>query len=183
MLRGLAKGMNKSSWRSVTEADLAETFGRRLVRPTARVESAKTANRLGRADTVARAEATLTQVKTSRRFDYADTLNEQLRVLGLPEPIRDYRFDAKEHGGSGRRWLMDLAWPDLMVSCEVDGGEWSQGKHSRGLGMQSNCEKLNAALLAGWRPYRFTGSQVTSGYALNIIEKALGAAPALEKRR
>jgi hypothetical protein len=106
-------------------------------------------------------------VKTPR-FDYADTLNQQIALVGnLPRPERDYRFDPK------RRWRMDLAWPSLMVSCEVDGGEWSGGKHSRGLGMQSNCEKLNAALLAGWKPYRFTGSQVTSGYALTILELAL----------
>ena len=105
--------------------------------------------------------------KAARRFDWADTLLQQIVLVGLPAPVRDYRFDQT------RRFLMDLAWPHVLISCEVDGGEWTQGKHSRGLGMQSNCEKLNLALLAGWKPYRFTGSQVESGYALGIMEKAL----------
>lgn len=150
--------MNKTSWREVTEAELAAQFGKRLVRtPTGPVPATERPT-----------------MKTSRRFDYADTLKQQIALVGLPEPIRDHRFDPI------RRWLMDLAWPVFMVSCEVDGNEWAQtngkrGRHGGGKGMQSDCEKLNAALLAGWKPYRFTGSQVQSGYALGILEKALRA--------
>lgn len=144
--------MKKTRWADVTDTDLAEHFGRRLVRPTPERPIPKAGRPGG---------------KSFRRFDYADTLKQQLALLGLPEPVRDHRFDPV------RRWKMDLAWPSRMVSCEVDGGEWSRGKHSRGLGMQSNCEKLNAALLAGWKPYRFTGSQVTNGYAVAILERAL----------
>lgn len=73
---------------------------------------------------------------------------------------------------------MDLAWVALKVSCEVDGNEWAQtngtkGRHGGAKGMQSDCEKLNEALLLGWKPYRFTGSQVRSGYAVSILERAL----------
>jgi len=143
--------MNHNRWRDVSEAELAATFGKRLVRtPTGPIPATERP-----------------KVKTSRRFDYADTLKQQIALCGLPEPLRDHRFDPV------RKWRMDLCWPDLKVSCEVDGGEWTQGEHSRPRGMRANCEKLNAALLAGWKPYRFTGSQVTSGYALGILEKAL----------
>lgn len=104
---------------------------------------------------------------TIARFDWADTLLQQLHVCALPEPVREWRFDPK------RRWRFDLAWVDRKIACEIDGSEWTQGRHGRGAGMQSDCEKLNAALLAGWQPYRFVGSQVRSGHALSILEKVL----------
>lgn len=148
--------MTKTRWSEMTESDLADQFGRRLVR-TPQIP--------------ARLPQDVTHVPRGT-FDYADTLKQQVVLCGLPIPKRDYRFDPI------RRWRMDLAWISLKVSCEVDGNEWAQtngkrGRHGGGKGMQSDCEKLNAALLAGWRPYRFTGSQVQSGYALGILEKAL----------
>lgn len=104
--------------------------------------------------------------------DLADALLGQLEALGMPIPIRDHVFHPV------RRWKMDLAWLELMVSCEVDGNEWAQtngtkGRHGGAKGMQSDCEKVNEALLLGWKPYRFTGSQVRSGYAITILERAL----------
>lgn len=148
--------MNKSRWADVTEAELADQFGRRLVR---------------QAQIPARTPQKAIRVPRGT-FDWADTLRLQCHVCALPEPVRDYRFDPI------RRWKMDLAWVALKVSCEVDGNEWAQtngkrGRHGGGKGMQSDCEKLNAALLAGWRPFRFVGSQVTSGYALGVLEIAL----------
>lgn len=150
--------MTKTRWSEMTESDLADQFGRRLVR-TPQIP--------------ARLPQDVTRVPRGT-FDYADTLKRQIALCGLPIPKRDYRFDPI------RRWRMDLAWVSLKVSCEVDGNEWAQtngkrGRHGGGKGMQSDCEKLNAALLAGWRPYRFTGSQVQSGYALGILERALAS--------
>ncbi len=109
---------------------------------------------------------------TVARVDLADALLGQIKALGMPIPVRDYMFHPV------RRWKMDLAWVELKVSCEVDGNEWAQtngtkGRHGGAKGMQSDCEKLNEALLLGWHPYRFTGSQVKSGYAVGILERAL----------
>ncbi len=110
--------------------------------------------------------------RTTTRVDLADALLGQLKALGMPLPVRDYIFHPV------RRWKMDLAWLDVKISCEVDGNEWAQtngtkGRHGGAKGMQSDCEKLNEALLLGWHPYRFTGSQVKSGYAVGILERAL----------
>lgn len=99
--------------------------------------------------------------------DWANVLQQQLYALKLPPGERDYRFDEV------RKWLMDLAWPWLKTFAECDGGEWSVGRHSRAPGMQSDCEKWNAATLAGWRGFRFVGSQVKSGYAAGILELVL----------
>lgn len=117
--------------------------------------------------------------RTSKgRVDLADALLGQLEALMMPIPVRDHVFHPV------RRWKMDLAWIPEMVSCEVDGNEWAQtngtkGRHGGAKGMQSDCEKQNEALLLGWKPYRFTGSQVRSGYAIGILEKALRALGAM----
>lgn len=37
--------------------------------------------------------------------------------------------------------------------------------------MQTDCEKWNRLMLDGWTGFRFTGSQVRSGYAIQILEQ------------
>jgi len=61
-----------------------------------------------------------------------------------------------------------------MLAVEVDGGTWTGGRHTRGAGFEADCEKLNAAVIAGFRVLRFTGAMVRSGAALATIETALG---------
>lgn len=68
----------------------------------------------------------------------------------LPEPVREYRFHPT------RRWRFDFAWPDAKVAVECEGGIWSRGRHVRGRGFESDCEKYNAATLLGWRVFRCT---------------------------
>jgi len=38
-----------------------------------------------------------------------------------------------------------------MLAVEVDGGTWTGGRHTRGAGFEADCEKLNAAVIAGFR--------------------------------
>ena len=58
---------------------------------------------------------------------------------------------------------------------EIDGGTWSGGRHVRGDGYRRDCEKLNAATLAGWRVLRFVGRQVKTGEAIHTVQQALSA--------
>ena len=96
-----------------------------------------------------------------------DTLARQIRLLGLPEPVRELRFH------DTRRWRFDFAWPDQMLAVEVEGGVWSRGRHVRGQGFTRDCEKLNAAALLGWRVLRIPGEWVEDGTALALVEEAL----------
>jgi hypothetical protein len=57
---------------------------------------------------------------------------------------------------------------------EIDGGTWKFSRHTTGTGFQGDCEKLNAAVLLGYRCLRFTPAMVESGVALSTIERALG---------
>lgn len=91
------------------------------------------------------------------------------RALGGPKLTPEHRFDAT------RRWRFDFAIPELLVGIEVEGGMWTQGRHTRALGFAADCEKYNAATLAGWRVYRFTSSMVARPaiYMEPIVELSL----------
>ena len=95
------------------------------------------------------------------------TLDQQIAAAGLPRPEREHRF------APPRRWRFDFAWPVRRIAAEVEGGTWSRGRHVRGRGFEADCEKYNAAALAGWRVLRFTGDMVEDGRALGTIEEAL----------
>lgn len=77
----------------------------------------------------------------------------------------------------GRRFVFDFAWPDARLLVEVDGGTWSQGRHTRGDGYESDCFKCNAATIAGWRVLRFTAAQVKRGAAANACAAILEPKP------
>lgn len=58
--------------------------------------------------------------------------------------VQEHRFHPE------RKWRLDLAWPEVMVALEVQGGLFVQGKHGRGEGASRDHEKLNEAQLSGW---------------------------------
>ena len=104
----------------------------------------------------------------------------QIALCSLPEPEREYRFAAVHVGlGPGvrgrlteaglRDWRFDFAWPAHMLAVEVEGGTWVQGRHSRGAGYRSDCEKYNAATAMGWRVYRFTSGMFCDGEAIDTL--------------
>ena len=82
-------------------------------------------------------------------------------------PDREVRF------APPRRWRFDVAWPDIRLAVEIDGGTWVSGRHTRGAGFERDCEKLNTAVLLGWRVLRFTTGMVLDGRALETILAAL----------
>lgn len=91
----------------------------------------------------------------------------QVRATPLPEPVQEVRFDPV------RRWRFDFAWPAHKVAVEIEGGTWSNGRHSRGEGFEADCEKYNAAALLGWIVLRVTPRMVDDGRALRLIEQAI----------
>jgi very-short-patch-repair endonuclease len=92
-------------------------------------------------------------------------LSFQIKAAALPEPEREYRFDPD------RRWRFDFAWPAYKLAVECEGGTWVNGAHNRGEHFESDCEKYNAAALAGWHVLRLTVGMIKSGEALQAIEE------------
>jgi very-short-patch-repair endonuclease len=103
---------------------------------------------------------------------YELTLVQQIVLAKLPAPVL-------EHPGiPGRKFRFDLAWPDRHVALEIDGAVWINGRHSRGSGVQKDCEKFSLAAIYGWRVMRVTPDQVKSGKALRWLGLALRASGA-----
>lgn len=102
------------------------------------------------------------------RSRWEEMLALQIRAEELWTPVREYRFVPD------RRWRADFAWPADRLLVEVEGGTWTNGRHTRGSGYQADCEKYNAAVLLGWRVLRYTSEQIKSGVAVRDIKLALG---------
>jgi len=108
-----------------------------------------------------------------------DLLAFQLKAVGIP-------FEREVAFAKPRRWRADFVVPEPeyynggtagkgALFIEVDGGAFAGGRHTSGAGFRNDLEKLNAATLAGYRVLRFLPEQVTSGVALQTIERALHA--------
>ena len=94
-------------------------------------------------------------------------LAQQIKLAGLPEPEEEYRFS------SDRRYRFDFAWPHIAMAVEVEGGIWTNGRHTRGTGYKDDCKKYNYAQSRGWMVLRYPGDMVTSGEALEQITELI----------
>lgn len=74
------------------------------------------------------------------------------RAHGLPKPVPEYVFHPT------RKWRADYAFTHTnpRVIVEIDGGVWSQGRHTRGAGFIEDQRKLNAAAKLGYLVLRYT---------------------------
>ena len=106
----------------------------------------------------------------------------QMRAVKLPEPEHEYRFAAMATGGTGtgvrqrikasgmKDWRMDFCWPDLMLAIEVEGGGWTNGRHTRGSGFEADIKKYSEAMRLGYTVYRCDGRLIKNGEAVQVIE-------------
>lgn len=106
--------------------------------------------------------------KKSTRAKYGGSRGElallnDMRYAGIPEPQRELVFH------SVRKWRFDFAWPDLHLAAEVNGGTWNRGRHNRGSAIAAEYEKLNHAILDGWKVFLFTTDMVTDGTAVQYL--------------
>jgi very-short-patch-repair endonuclease len=100
------------------------------------------------------------------KSELEETLALLIRVEGLPEPEREYRF-------CERRWRFDFAYPEQKIGIECEGGTWAGGRHTRGSGFEKDCEKYNQAAIMGWKVLRFTKGMIDDGTAIETIKAVL----------
>lgn len=100
------------------------------------------------------------QANLERAFD------TRWRQCGGPELVEGFPFEA---------FWFDRSIPALKIAFEIDGGIWSNGSHTRGVGYNTMCRKNNAALLAGWRVFRFTSTMLSDpfAYIVPVVELVL----------
>lgn len=69
-----------------------------------------------------------------------------------------------------RKWRVDF-FIDPGIVIELEGGAHSNGRHVRGAGFESDCEKYAALAIAGYVVLRATMKHVQSGQLLNWVKE------------
>jgi hypothetical protein len=87
---------------------------------------------------------------------------------GYPMPTPEYKF--AEMAG----YKFDFAWKDYLIAVVLEGGVFSRGRHTSGIGYKNDCEKYNLATALGWRVYRFTDMNMDNiAYMQARLDEAL----------
>jgi very-short-patch-repair endonuclease len=85
------------------------------------------------------------------------------RAFEGPKLETEYRFHPV------RKWRADFAHLPSKTLIEIEGGVWSEGRHTRGSGFVKDAEKYLEATLAGWRVIRLAGSMITSPTVKRLV--------------
>ena len=91
------------------------------------------------------------------------------------ECVKEYKFHPE------RRWRFDYAIPEHKIALEVEGGVWTQGRHTRPQGFLGDIEKYNQATLMGWRVFRTTPTELYRTATVNLLKKAINTPFLAEK--
>ena len=91
----------------------------------------------------------------------------QVKAAGLPEPEREAAVIP------GRKFRFDFCFREARLLIEINGGTFTKGGHSSGLGLRRDYEKLRLAQDHGWKVYPFDAQAVRSGEAVEQVRKAL----------
>lgn len=93
-------------------------------------------------------------------------LENHLNALKIPF-TKEFRFHPD------RKWQADFRIDDMPILVEVEGGVFSNGRHTRGEGYTKDCEKYSAAAANGWFVIRGTTAQIKEGLVIQWIEKLI----------
>lgn len=113
------------------------------------------------------------KTKKSRQVANASQIRDVFTVicktdLGV-ECVKEYKFHPE------RRWRFDYAIPAYKIALEVEGGVWTQGRHTRPQGFLGDIEKYNTATLMGWRVFRTTPTDLYLTATINLLKSAIKA--------
>ena len=89
--------------------------------------------------------------KTAIKRTEARPLKEMKLILQLMKI--DFVAEHKFH--EERKWRFDIAIPSLKIAIEYEGIMSRKSRHTTVTGYTKDCEKYNAATIAGWRVLRY----------------------------
>lgn len=87
---------------------------------------------------------------------------------GLPKPVFEHQHIP------GRKFRLDVAWPEHKVGIEVQGGVWTRGKHGRGSGIVKDVEKRNLQLIHGWSVIEVQPSELCMQETVEMVKAVIG---------
>lgn len=74
---------------------------------------------------------------------------------------------------SGRRFRFDYVHLKSKTAIEVNGGNYINGRHTRGVALNSEYEKFNLAQIQGYQIFLLSGDMVTKNWLDAIAEHIL----------
>lgn len=81
------------------------------------------------------------------------------------------KVDSEVLFAKGRKFRFDFAITDRKIAIEIEGGIYTNGRHTRGSGFSKDMEKYNLAIENGWVVLRYTPSQTKKTETFNQIKK------------
>lgn len=102
--------------------------------------------------------------KSESKSDFFTRLVES--VLGV-QVVKEYKFHPT------RKWRIDYYIPEYSIAIEVEGGAFTQGRHTRGAGFIADMEKYNTMTCMGIRLIRTTPDKLNSNETLKFIAQLM----------
>ena len=88
----------------------------------------------------------------------------QLKLIALEiEFVTEYQFEPK------RQWRSDYFFSSANLALEIEGGAFTNGRHTRGKGFIADMEKYNAMTMQGIKLLRCTPDQLNQPQTINNI--------------
>lgn len=107
-----------------------------------------------------------------------EEFEQQLIYIGLTNYEREYRAIP------GRRFRYDFAFVEDKLLIEINGGIYRYNpSHASAGNIRRDYEKLDMAVLYGWRQLIFAPDMVQSGWALTITENVLKGETCINQQR
>jgi hypothetical protein len=98
---------------------------------------------------------------------YSEVFLDYCEGNELPIPTPEHRF------APPRRFRFDYAWIEEHLALEVNGGCWTEGRHTRGAGFIRDMEKLTIAAGLGWRVVYCQPKELCTQATVDAIRTAL----------
>jgi len=106
-------------------------------------------------------------IKKPKNTQKSDVFTQICKKELSVEVIKEYQFHPV------RKWRFDYAIPEHKIALEVEGGVWTEGRHTRGVGFLKDIEKYNTGTLLGWRIFRTTPSELLSSNTIDLLKEAI----------
>jgi len=106
-------------------------------------------------------------MKTDGRLTVLElTMNAITNLTGI-EHEYEYRFHPT------RKWRFDVAFPQVKIALEIEGGIWQYGRHNRASSFLKDMEKYNEAAAIDWLVLRCPWEWVEDGRIFEVLLRAV----------
>jgi very-short-patch-repair endonuclease len=105
--------------------------------------------------------------KTNSTASKYDMFTAAVKAALHVECVKEFRFHPI------RKWRYDYAIPEYKVALEVEGGVWTEGRHTRPRGFLGDIEKYNSGTVMGWMILRTTPDRLLTKGTIDMLQLAI----------